>query len=398
MNLIVPFIFELRKRKVPVGAQEAIALSEAMEKGIHNNSIDGFYFVARSLLIHSEGHLDSFDEAFNSYFRGIEIRSNSVKEELLEWLKNAKKDPRTLTAEEKAFLDSIDMDELRKMLEERMDEQDEQHDGGDKWIGTAGASPFGQKAKAKKGIRVGGEGGQRSARQVADARLYRGYRSDLTLDTRQISMALKRLRAYIREGGEEELDLDETIDKTARNAGELEVVVRPPNRPNTKVILMMDIGGSMDPYIQLVSRLFSATKKSVHFKELRCYYFHNCVYGRVYETERMIDPIYIKDLIHEYNPDYKLIMVGDALMAPDELMSTGSSFSTNDHTQLPGLGWLMMMSKHFRKSVWLNPEPPNAWKNSTIEKIGQAFEMFPLTLDGLSRSMQHLVKGQSVRR
>jgi uncharacterized protein with von Willebrand factor type A (vWA) domain len=201
-----------------------------------------------------------------------------------------------------------------------------------------------------------------------------------------------------REGAEEELDLDGTIDKTASNAGELEVVTRPPIRPNTRVILMMDVGGSMDPYVDLMSRVFSATKKATHWKELRTYYFHNCVYGKVYKTERFDDPVWIQDLLHECNSTYKLIMVGDALMAPYELMRQGGALSINDNNALPGIGWLLMMQQHFKSSAWLNPEPPTYWDGNTIQAVRQVFEMFPLTLEGLTQSMQHLSRGKSPRK
>jgi uncharacterized protein with von Willebrand factor type A (vWA) domain len=309
-------MYELRGRGVPVGTQEVIALAQALQAGLHESSLDGFYNVARSVMIHSEAHLDSFDEAFLSFFKGVEIESKKLKDELWDWLQQAKEDMGELTDEQREFVENLDLDELRKLFEERLAEQDEQHDGGNKWIGTGGTSPFGHSGRAPKGFRIGGSGGGRSAVKVADARLYRPYRQDLTLDVRQMQVALRKLRLFSREGGEEELDLEGTIDATAQNAGELEVITRPPRRHNTRIILMMDVGGSMDPFAHLCSRLFSAAKKSSHFKELRTYYFHNCVYGHVYETERFDTPIKVRDLIHETGPHYKLIMVGDALTRP----------------------------------------------------------------------------------
>ena len=253
--------------------------------GLHDSSLDGFYYTARALCVHNEGHLDAFDQAFLAEFRGVEGKHMQLKEELLQWLRDAKMRPEDLTPEERKLLEELDIEELKRLFEERMNEQRERHDRGNRWVGTAGTSPFGRQGEGKEGVRVGGAGGNKSAVQVADARKYRPYRSDLALDVRQMEMALRRLRMWHREGGDEELDLDGTIDKTASNAGELEVVTRPPIRPNTRVILMMDVGGSMDPYVDLMNRLFSATKKATHWKELRTYYFHNCVYGRVYKTE-----------------------------------------------------------------------------------------------------------------
>lgn len=396
--MFIPFIYRLRKYGVPVGAQEALGLAKAMDAGLHDSSLDGFYYVARSLLVHNEGHLDSFDQAFLAEFRGIEGKHVQLKEELLEWLKDAKVRWEDLTEEEKALAESLDIEELKRMFEERQGEQQERHDRGNRWVGTAGESRFGRKGKKGEGIRAGGKGGNRSAVQVADARQYRPYRSDLTLDVRQMGMALRRLRAFAREGADEELNLDDTISETARNAGELEIVTQPPNRPNTRVILMMDVGGSMDPYAQMMSRLFSAAKKATHFKELRTYYFHNCVYGRVYKTERFDDPIWINDLLHDCGRHYKLILVGDALMAPYELLRQGGAISINDRNQLAGIGWLMMLKEHFRHSVWLNPEPVNYWEGTTIDQVRQVFDMFPLTLEGLGQGMMQLTRGKGARR
>jgi hypothetical protein len=396
--IFVNFLYRLRKFDVPVGAQEAIALAEALKIGLHENSLDGFYYTARALLVHREGHLDAFDQAFLAEFKGVEGEHVRLKEELLEWLKDAKLKLDELSPEERALAESLDIEQLKKLFEQRLNEQKERHDRGNRWVGTAGTSPFGREGQKRDGVRAGGAGGNRSAVQVADARQYRPYRSDVTLDLRQMEMALRRLRAFIREGAEEELDLDRTIDETARNAGEIEVVTRPPSRPNTRVILLMDVGGSMDPYAQLMSKLFSATKRATHFKELRTYYFHNCVYGRVYKTERFDEPIWVQDLLHECGRNYKLILVGDALMAPYELLRQGGAISINDRNTLPGIGWLMMMQQHFPQSIWLNPEPQTYWDGTTIDHVRKVFEMFPLTLEGLTQGMAHLNKGKNARR
>jgi len=392
--VLVPFLYELRARRVPVGTQEALALAQALAAGLHDSSLDGFYYVARATLIHSEAHLDDFDQAFLQHFRGIEAKGIELREELLEWLENARQRRPELTPEERALLEQFDLEELRKLFEERMREQDGRHDGGNKWIGTGGASPFGHGGVARPGIRVGGPGGNRSAVQVADARLYRPYRSDLTLDVRQMTVALRKLRAFAREGADEELDLDGTIAETAKNAGELEIVVRPPRRPNTRVILLMDVGGSMEPYAHLVSRLFSATSKATHFKDLRTYYFHNCVYGHVYRTERFDDPIRVRDLMNDCGRHYKLIMVGDALMAPYELLHAGGSIDLGEDHGVEGIVWLMLLASHFDRTVWLNPEPREYWDGNTIEHIRHVFEMCPLTLAGLGEAVDHLTRGR----
>lgn len=396
--MFIPFLYELRARKVPVGTTEAVALAKALSMGLHESSLDGFYYVARALCVHSEAHLDAFDDAFLAHFKGIERGAVEIKRELFEWLKDARERYPELTEEERKLFEQFDIDKLEEMFEERLRDQKERHDGGDKWIGTGGKSPFGHSGAPRKGFRVGGAGRNRSAVRVAAERAYRGYRNDLTLDTRQAGVALRKLRAFIREGAEEELDLEGTIDATAKNAGELDVKLRPPRRPNTRVILMMDVGGSMDPYAELVSRLFSAASKATHFKELRTYYFHNAVYGQVYKDARFNDKVRVNDLIHECGPHYKLIMVGDALMAPYELLASNGSAYLGEDAQQSGMFWFTLLSRHFERSCWLNPEPQNYWYGNTIEVVRQAFEMFPLTVDGLGEAVAHLIKGKRGRR
>jgi uncharacterized protein with von Willebrand factor type A (vWA) domain len=390
--MFIPFIFELRRRNVPVGTHEAIALAEAMSYGLHRDSLDGFYYLARALLIHDEIHMDQFDEAFLAHFLGIQGKGVELKKELLDWLKQAEEHLDELTPEQLAFIKELDLEELRKMFEETMQEQTERHDGGDRWVGTHGRSPYGHSGAARPGIRVGGPGKHRSAVQVADARQYRPYRADLTLDVRQMQIALRRLRSFVREGVKEELDIEASIDATAKNAGELEIITRATKHPNTRVILMMDVGGSMDPHRYLVSRLFTAARKTNNFKELRCYYFHNCVYGRVYRTDDFDKPVTVRDLLRECDSKYKLIMVGDALMAPYELHAKGGALSYNEENNLPGFAWLSSLQQHFKRSVWLNPEPVRFWEESTIQDVRCIFEMFPLTLDGLTHSMAYLNK------
>jgi uncharacterized protein len=397
--VFVPFLQALRDRGVPVGLNEAVALAGALKKGLHGSSLDGFYYVARALLVHTEAHLDAFDEAFLAHFRGIETARSKLKEALFDWLAEAARIDGMLDEAEAALLEEHGLEELLRLFEERLREQTERHDGGNKWIGTAGTSPFGHGGRAARpGIRVGGTGGRRSAMKVADARAYQPYRGDLVLDVRQMQVALRKLRAFVREGGDEELDLEGTIAATAKNAGELEVVTRPPRRPDTRVILMMDVGGSMDPHAHLVSRLFSAAKATSHWKELKTYYFHNCVYGQVYETERFEAPVLVRDLLNACGPHYKLIVVGDALMAPHELWARGGTLRLGDDRGIPGLGWLELLARHFDRSVWLNPEPPRYWRGGTAEDIRGLFEMKPLTLDGLGEAVDHLRGGRRARR
>jgi len=392
--MFVGFLYELRRQGVPVGAQEALALARALEAGLHDSSLDGFYEVARALCVHSEAHLDGFDRAFLAHFRGVSERGEALAEALLEWLRQAAdKPPRDRSPEESAALDALDAAALQALFEQRMREQRGRHDGGAQWIGTAGTSPFGHSGRqVREGLRVEGEGGGRSALKTADARLYRGYRDDQVLDTRAMGMALRKLRAFTREGAPDELDLDGTVDATARNAGELEVVLRPPRRPDTRVLLLLDVGGSMTPHAHLVDRLFSAARQATHFKELRTYYFHNCVYGRVYRTDRFLDPVPVPALLADCGPHWKLVTVGDALMAPYELMLRSGSLGAFDGEGPEGIVWLMQLAEHFHRHVWLNPEPPGAWWSQTVRTIRKVFPMFPLTLAGLGEAVTHLVR------
>ncbi|MDQ3032137.1 MAG: VWA domain-containing protein [Myxococcota bacterium] len=397
--MFIAFLYELRRMKVPVGAQEAISLAAALAAGLHDSSLDGFYHVARAVLVHSEAHYDSFDQAFAHHFRGAELSGKALRAEILEWLEQAIDRPHELTDEERAMLENYDLETLEKMFEERLEEQKERHDGGNKWIGTGGTSPFGHSgAAARAGIRVGGKGGGRSAVQIAQKRAWQGYRDDLTLDVRQMQVALRKLRAFAREGAEDELDIEGSIDATAKNAGELEVVIRPPRRPNVRVVLVMDVGGSMEPYAHLCSRLFTAASKATHFREMRHYYFHNCVYGHVYEDDRFTKPKKVRDLLAECGPHHKLIMVGDALMAPYELLQAGGSLDLGDENGVEGIRWLMTMQQHFERSCWLNPEPEKYWSGNTIQHVRNVFDMFPLTIHGLGEAVSHLTKGRGMRK
>jgi uncharacterized protein with von Willebrand factor type A (vWA) domain len=385
---------------VKVGLQEAMALSRALVMGLHDSSLDGFYHVARALCVHSEADLDAFDEAFLTCFKGIEGKSLDLVKELDAWLQDPKMRP-DLSPEELAMLQSLNLEELRKLFEERLREQTERHDGGNRWIGTGGKSPFGANGQHPTGVRVGPKGGGRSAMAVADARVYRPYRSDLVLDVRQIEVALRKLRAFAREGAELELDLDETIEKTAKNAGELEIVLRPPRKPTVRVLLLMDVGGSMDPHAHLVSQLFSAAKRASNFRELKTYYFHNCIYGKVYETESFRDPVSVRDLLKHCTREWKLVMVGDAAMHPAELLGGGDWYATRDEIggeAMHGVRWMQLLGDHFEKTAWLNPDPPNYWKGGTAEMIGAIFSMYPLTLEGLGEAMGHLSKGAPRRK
>jgi uncharacterized protein len=389
--MLVDFLFALRRRKIPVSTHEWMALMEAMALGLHESSLDGFYHLARTLCVKDIAFYDAYDEAFLEYFKDVKTDALKLTEQLRAWLS----DPKLLaglTDEQRQALQELDLEKLRELFEQRLKEQKERHDGGNRWIGTGGTSPFGTKGMNPTGMRVGG-GGARSAMAVADQRLFKEYRRDVVLDVRQIDVALRGLRKLGREGAQEELDLDETIDETCKNAGELEVIFRPPRRNRVKVLLLMDVGGSMDPHSELMSRLFTAASRTGRFAKFRSYYFHNCVYNSVYEDAQFRKAVPVADLLSHSDRDEKLVMVGDALMHPAELLDPGGSMYLYSQTRASGIEWLRRLAHHFRSSAWLNPEPDRFWSGTTIEVIASVLPMYPLTLDGLAQAVRYLVRG-----
>jgi uncharacterized protein len=389
--VLIDFLFELRSRKIPVSTHEWMALMEAMALGLHESSLDGFYHLCRTLCVKDIAFYDAYDEAFLAYFKDIHKDALQLTEQLRSWLENPEA-LAGLTDEQRKALGELDLDKLRELFEKRLKEQKERHDKGNRWIGTGGTSPFGSGGEHPTGMRVGGGGG-RSAMAVADARMFKEYRRDIVLDVRQIDMALRGLRRLGREGAIEELDLDETVDKTSKNAGELEVIFRPPRRNRVKVVLLMDVGGSMDPHAELVSKLFTAASRSGRFAKFRSYYFHNCVYNSVYEDAMFRKPVPVADLLANSDRDEKLVVVGDALMHPAELLDPGGSMYLHTSTRASGIEWLRRLAHHFRSSAWLNPEPDRFWSGTTIEVVASVFGMWPLTLDGLGQSVRYLVRG-----
>lgn len=391
--MMISLILHLRRQGIPVGTQELITLAQALARGLHRHSLDEFYYIARAILIHDEAHLDDFDQIFAHVLRGVPWVAKTLLQDLENWLKDPKERPQ-LSEEERSALQEIDLVSLKKMYEERLKEQTERHDGGSYWIGTGGRSPFGTQGIHPSGIslsqgRKPPGGGGRSVLSLADARKFQSYRSDLILDVRQMEVALRKLRHFDRSGPPAELDLEKSIDATAKNFGELEVVLKKPRHPNTRVILMMDVGGSMDPFTLLVSQLFSAAKRATHWKELRTYYFHNCVYGRLYPTHDLRDPILVRDLLRECDSRYKLIWVGDAAMAPYELMGSSWTLESTTDQKRSGIDWLLELRQHFPDSIWLNPDL-SPWGSSTQDTIARIFPMFPLTLQGLEEALQEL--------
>ncbi len=388
--MFLDFFYTLRAFKIPVTITEWMTFTKALYEGFANNSLTDFYYLARSILVKSETFYDQFDIAFKTYFENLGYDKVEI-EKVLKWLAKAIQN-KELSREELKKIKRYNFEELRKLFYERLKEQKERHDGGSKWIGTGGTSPFGHSGYHPEGIRVGGESKNRSAIQIASERRFKNYRTDVTLDVRQIKVALKKLRILQRIGAEEELDLDETIDKTCKNGGEIELVFKKAKKNNVKLLLLMDTGGSMLPHARLVDRLFSAANSIQHFRDFKFFYFHNCIYdylyldyekGKVYPT-----PLLFKN----FEIDYRVIIVGDAMMAPSELFMKGGNIDYWFYNETPGIEWLKRIASHFKKVVWLNPVKKYYWDHPTINAIKRVFPMFPLTIEGLEDAVKELVK------
>ncbi len=375
-----------------------VTFLRALARGHHRNSLMGLYVCARSILIHKEQDFDTFDLAFAAVFKGNEHEFASrfsadaldaFENSLFEWLQDPKAFP-ALSDEDRAKLDEWDWDKLHDEFKTRLNEQDERHDGGSHWIGTGGTSPFGHGGVNPAGIRVGGAGGGRSAVQVAGQRRFKNLRDDRVLDTRQMGAALRKLRHLVREGAEDELDLPETIRATGSSGGEIDLVFRKPRLNKTKVMLLMDVGGSMDPHSQLCERLFSAASQLGRFQKFESYYFHNCVYEEVFTNIYDRRPVFTRDLLEKLNDEWSLIFVGDAWMSPYELTHIGGAIEMGHHNPVSGLEILGRLRKATRKALWLNPEPKRIWGAESIRMIRELFPMSELTLAGLEEGIETL--------
>lgn len=391
--MFIDFFYHLRERGLPVSITEFMTLLEALEVGHAASSLDRFYTLARSILVKRPEHYDIYDLAFAEFFEDAAVDWDEVpglREEMLEWLR----DPRVfdeLTEEQKALLERHDLDELFEMFRDRLEEQTERHDGGNKWIGTGGTSPFGHGGMNPAGFRIGGPGGGRSAVQVAMARRYQNLRDDLVLDVRQFSAALRRLRILTRDGREEQLDIDETIDQTARNAGDIELVFKQPRKNQVKLLLLCDVGGSMNPYTHLTSLLFSAAHQASHFKHFEAYYFHNCPYGKLYTDMQRRVSVETSEVLARVDETWRCIIVGDAAMAPYELMDVGGSIDMYYLNADAGIVWLKRIKEKIPRTVWLNPDPARYWGSTfTCVAIAKLFPMFALTLQGLDDAVREL--------
>jgi uncharacterized protein with von Willebrand factor type A (vWA) domain len=394
--MLIDFFYTLRAAKLPVSVKEYLSLLEALQANVVGPasdacSMDDFYYLSRTALVKDEKHFDKFDRAFGAYFKGVEMIADFTKEVPLEWLQKILE--RELTNEQKAAIEKMGWDELMETLKKRLEEQKERHEGGSKWIGTGGTSPFGNGGYNPQGIRIGGKGGNKSAVKVWDQRAYQDYDDSQELGTRNIKVALRRLRKFAREGSADELDLDDTIRSTAANAGWLDIKMVPERHNNVKVLLLMDVGGTMDEHVARVEEMFSAAK--AEFKHMEFYYFHNCVYDFMWKNNRrrFAEKFDTWDIIRKYNKDYKLIFIGDATMSPYEILQPGGSVEYNNEEA--GAEWLQRLTHAFPKFAWINPEPLGVWQyRQSISVIQQLLSnrMYPLTIKGLEEAMRAMSK------
>jgi hypothetical protein len=392
--MFLNFLDELRAAKIPASLKEHLALLEALKAGVIERTPEQFYYLSRATYVKDEALLDRFDQVFGKVFKGLETTYDTETAEIPEeWLKKLAE--LHLSAEELAKMEKLGWDKLMETLKKRLEEQKERHEGGNTWIGTAGKSPFGAYGANPEGVRIGQkEGRNKSAVKVWDKREFRNLDADVELGTRNIKVALRRLRRFAREGSADELDLDATIKGTAKKAY-LDIVMRPERHNAVKVLLFLDVGGSMDPHIKLCEELFSAA--NAEFKHLEFFYFHNFVYESVWKDNRRrwAERTALMDVLHKYPHDYKLIFVGDASMSPYEINYAGGS--VEHWNEEPGEVWLRRMTDIYHSAVWLNPIPEKHWAHGqSIQMVKNLMEnrMYPLTLDGLDRAMRELTRSR----
>ena len=399
--MLIDFFFALRQGGVPVTITEFLSLLEGLKRRVVAASLDDFYFLARTCLVKDERYYDRFDQVFGVYFKGAEDLAGQLAQAVAEgrvppeWL--ARRHELNLSPEEQALVEAMGgWEKLMEALRERLENQKERHEGGNRNIGTAGRSPFGAYGYNPEGIRIGQGGARnRSAVKVWDQREFRNYDDQVELGTRNIKVALKRLRQFVREGNELELDLDDTIRATARNAGYLDLKLVPERHNKVKVLLFMDVGGSMDDHVRIVQELFSAARSE--FKHLEYFYFHNFIYEWLWKDNRRrrAERQSTAEMLATFGSDYKVIFVGDATMSPYEILNEGGSIE--HHNPEAGAVWMQRIRNHFRRVIWLNPEPESRWESTpSIGIVRQLMErqMYPLTLDGLTQGLRTLNTGR----
>lgn len=390
--MLTKFFFMLREGGLKPSITELLTLLEAMRSGVAQQSVDDFYYLARSCLVKDESKFDRFDKIFAAHFNGIEEGFKALVAEVPEeWLRQQAE--LVLSEEERAEIEALGgFEKLMEALRERLEEQEGRHEGGNKWIGTAGTSPFGAYGYNPEGVRIGQQGSRhRRAIKVWDRREYRNLDDKLELGTRNIKIALRRLRKFAREGAADQLDLEDTIDKTARNAGILDIRMVPERHNAIKVLLCLDIGGSMDDHVRICAEMFSAAKSE--FKHLEYFYFHNFVYESMWKDNRRrhTERIPTTEIAHKYGPDYKLVFVGDATMSPYEIVYAGGS--VEHWNEEPGAAWIKRLLNTYPKAIWLNPEPEQRWEYTPSIKLTRELmsdRMYPLTISGLDEGIKRL--------
>ncbi len=392
--MLINFFMTLRGERLPVSFTELFTLLECLKQNVIFGNVDDFYYLSRMCLVKDEKHFDKFDRAFSKYFENIELLDALAQFEIPdEWLRRELYS--MLSEEEKARIEALGgLDKLMELFRKRMEEQKKRHQGGSKWIGTGGTSPFGAHGYNPEGIRIGqDEGRNGKAVKVWDRRNYRDLDDSVEIGTRNIKMALRRLRKFARTGADEELDLDDTISSTARNAGLLDIKMVPERHNAVKVLLFFDVGGSMDPHVKLCEELFSAARSE--FKHLKYYYFHNFIYESVWTKSRRrhAETTSTFDILHKYGKEYKVLFVGDATMAPYEISHVGGSIE--HYNEEAGAVWMNRFAETFENLVWINPTPKEYWQHSySIDIVRELVEdrMFPLTVKGLEEAMALLTK------
>ncbi|NBH81701.1 VWA containing CoxE family protein [bacterium C-53] len=396
------FFYFLRQKGMDVTLSEWLTLVEALDKGLCNSSLTDFYYIARMILAKNETEYDKFDMAFDEYFKGIRSNDDDITDQMLRWLDKSELDDRWQQEleEKRSYLnkmeDHMDAEKIRDEYQEKKKQQDSEHNGGSTWIGTMGKTAFGNMGGNLGGIRIGGTTGYQSAFEVIGARKYRDFRNDRVLDNRQFQMALRRLRQFSTrlDIPEDEFSLDKTVDATCNNGGYLKIIYERPRKNTVKLLLLMDSGGTMIPYCDLLNDLFQSVHKSNHYKDVKTYYFHNCIYSHVYKTPECENGDWIETdwMFKNLDNNYKVIIVGDAAMAPEELYSeTGNYRGPNNG--LSGMQWLQLMKRHYKKIVWLNPKmaPGRAPWREAETAIKEMFPMYKLTVDGLKLAMNQLM-------
>ena len=395
--MFADFFYLLRKRGLNISLNEWLSLIDALNMGLSYSSLTEFYYLSRAVLIKTEADFDKFDLVFAEYFKGVQV-FDEIPEEVMSWL-NQVKETGFFDKHEVDARTAFDLEKLKEMFEERLKEQKGKHDGGKYWIGTGGTSVLGHSGYSATGIRVGGEGKNRRALQVAGERIFRDFRDDDTLDMRQFQTAFRRLRQFSskQDGPRDELDLEDTIKETCNNAGNLKLVFDRPRVNTVKLMILFDSGGSMWPYANLCNLLFQSVSKSNHFKDLKIYYFHNCFYDKLFlasgcNYSESIDTDWV---LRNLGGEYKVITVGDAAMAPSELLSVGGSSYYNSYNEEPGIEWIKRFTKKYEKMIWLNPLPESDWEYGygyrTIQLVKNEMPMFRLTVKGLTEGLKYLI-------